>query len=507
MSRPPTPVQTRPAPGNRHGLRSIRRRRGVGLLVVLVIVASAFAVGYAMMRSQSTMLLISRNGNRIQDARQAALSGLNDALRRMHHDALWTGADSTYAENVSTTDSFQITYATGDPALTASDPDWSDYPYRVTVTSRGFAMDPSNPAVTSIYEVQAVVRLVPRALSDPLQDWDTMQQYTTYQWANNTFDVNVPARFEGTTRLNGGLTLGDDYAWSDTIRDRYHQDLAAMNAAAVADDRPFNGPVYLPFSETDAEHLNTLTNLLGVSATDTASATPPVWPVIAQTTTYQLYPSGKTYDIELLPGTLTNTTVEPDPQTNPLGLNYSTSMLTISDNVTVTGSLLVDDRVFFVGGPMTVQSVAMPPLDGETEPVHLPPMACEDFTLSSVSVDGTVNGTVLTVDELKSSMPTSGVDLSLTGHLIVGRVNIGPRSTWLYASTAWDGIYADFLAQEATGTPYLPVYMSATTNITIQPDAGATREHFQDFAQPIYKVKSGDDGLIWDVVRMTESPL
>ena len=36
--------------------------------------------------------------------------------------------------------------------------------------------------------------------------------------------------------------------------------------------------------------------------------------------------------------------------------------------------------------------------------------------------------------------------------------------------------------------------------ITITEDAGATREHFQDPVDPIYAVKSGDDGLVWDVV-------
>lgn len=487
-----------------------RARRGVGLLVVMMVVASAFALGYAMMRSQSTMLLISRNEVRSGNARQAAVSGLNDAIWRMHQSSEWTGADSVYVETLSDTDSFQVTYATGDPRLESGDADYAMWPYRVTITSRGISMDKSSPGVTSVYEVQAVVQLVPRALGPAPTDWDTMLGYTLYQRGDDDIDINVPARIGGPVRLNGRLTLGEQYNWSDTIRDRYFDDLSAMEGAAVADYRPFEGPVELPFSETDTEHLDLLATHLGVTAVDTPAAADPGWSGLVETSSYRLYPGGKSYAIPVLGTSLGNETIGADVTTNPLGIHFSSSNVTINDNVVIEGTLLVEADLDLRGTGIVASAVSAPALDGETKPVRLPPIACDDLDVGNTDVSAQFSGTVIAWRSSLIRWGESDVQFDLAGRLITDEIAVQSRWDWPLFSSQWNTVYSNFVAQEAGGNPYLPSYMGSAYSydpsplITISPDSGVTREHFQDPDDPIYAVKAGDDGLVWDVVWMAD---
>ncbi|HPP53384.1 MAG TPA: hypothetical protein PK777_10565, partial [Thermoguttaceae bacterium] len=94
---------------------------GVAVVMVLMVLAMTLAVCYAMLRTQSTTLLIQENEQLQNLARQAAMSGLRAALQRMH-SADWSGGSSSFQETISSNQSFQVSYTPGDSLLTAADP-------------------------------------------------------------------------------------------------------------------------------------------------------------------------------------------------------------------------------------------------------------------------------------------------------------------------------------------------------------------------------------------------
>jgi len=58
------------------------RRRGMALLMVLLLLSLTLGLSYAAMRSQATVSMIQRNSDRRASARQDAITGLSVALKR-----------------------------------------------------------------------------------------------------------------------------------------------------------------------------------------------------------------------------------------------------------------------------------------------------------------------------------------------------------------------------------------------------------------------------------------
>ena len=59
----------------------------------------------------------------------------------------WGGVGSTLSGSLSPYEQYTVTYTTGDATLTSASPDWSDFPYRVTLDSIGKAADPADAPV------------------------------------------------------------------------------------------------------------------------------------------------------------------------------------------------------------------------------------------------------------------------------------------------------------------------------------------------------------------------
>jgi len=183
---------------------------------VLGLISMTLALSYAMVRSQMTSVAIQGNHSRRTDARHAAITGMTIALRKMH-DADWAGVDSVLTGQLNEHDSYQVTHTTGDASLDEDDPDYAEFPYRVTLVSTGYATDPANPSIQASHQVRTVVQLVRRKFSDEPSNWTQLQQrdadtpYTVYQWADRPVYVNVPVRTEGAMYLQGELKLCDDY--------------------------------------------------------------------------------------------------------------------------------------------------------------------------------------------------------------------------------------------------------------------------------------------------------
>src|SRR5262245_25398003 len=94
-------------------------RRGASIALVLSIIAITLATSYVIMRSEFATQRVQQNGNRRVLARQAAMIGLSAGMRKMEESG-WAGVGTTVAGNVSSQESYAVTYTAGDPLLTSS---------------------------------------------------------------------------------------------------------------------------------------------------------------------------------------------------------------------------------------------------------------------------------------------------------------------------------------------------------------------------------------------------
>lgn len=139
------------------------------------------------------------------------LIGLSVGIKRMG-DGTWTGVGTTFTGQLSSTDSYAVTYKAGDASLTTSSPNYNMNAYRVTVVSTGISQDPSQATVTSSYQAQAVLQLVPRALASGPTNWSTMLGYTLFQNGTGQLSIDPPSQINGPVWLQGVVTLGGDYS-------------------------------------------------------------------------------------------------------------------------------------------------------------------------------------------------------------------------------------------------------------------------------------------------------
>src|SRR6186713_2902167 len=119
-------------------------RRGIALVLVLALLALTLGFSYALLRTHTTDHELERNQSRKNDARSAAQAGVAVALRKLY-DGTWAGADTTFTGDLTADklQGFTVTYITGDSDLTASSADWSEYPFRITILSKGYSIDPT----------------------------------------------------------------------------------------------------------------------------------------------------------------------------------------------------------------------------------------------------------------------------------------------------------------------------------------------------------------------------
>jgi len=497
----------------------VSRRRAVATLIVLLLISITFALSYSVMRSQGTAIQIEHNANLGTAARQAAVTGLTAALKKMH-TADWAGVDSPLTGSLGGYQGYNVTFTAGDPALTAGHPDYADFPYRVTLLSTGFAADPADPQRISTHRVRAVVRLVPRVLADEPSDWATMQQYTVYQSKTDPFEIDIPCRLEGPVRVQGRLKVGRHYPNDFGAWRRYLRDLNYMRLDGLPDYRPFTGPVSLPFSGQDGDDLWALDGYLGATPLDTpVDEAARDWTKPTSLADYQIYDGGPVYKIPAVNSTLQNTTLEPDPLTNPLGLYYCDSSITISDNVTIRGSLFCKNDIAVDGVNVHFEPVELPPLHGSDAPVRLPVATCQNFTVRPTA-GGSLTGLLAVFDQFLIEKSPETVKFVVTGRLIARKFFIKERQPW--ETLNWEAYFAEYKHQLAWWpgvVPYFPVWMidygrHPEPLLTVSPDPAPVNYHWKNPYDPIYVphpddvtgLDPGSPGLRWDVIQWTDNP-
>jgi hypothetical protein len=496
-----------------------RSRRGVAVVLVLGVLGVTLAVFYAMMRTQTTSVSIQENVNRKDDARQAAQAGVTAGMRRLH-DADWAdagGVDLTLEGDLGEGMSYRVRYATGDDSLTPDSPDYAEYPYRVTITSTGYAADPNNPDVRAERQVEAVVQLVRRALQEAPADWDIVQQHTVYQWADRESKIEYPVRIEGPIRFSGRVAVSEHKLSLSSKFLRYLKDLEKMRRDGRGDHRPFRDTVYLPRSRQRLETLSLLEDdqSLNLTVLDSEIGISAPVPHPGSPALYRLYPGGKEYEIPSIRSkygaTLSGVTLEGNIQENPLGIFFADASISLHDGTTIRGVVIsaAGADLDVTGSNVVLTGLDLPPLYGQAEDLRMQlpsAIAGEEFHIASTA-SATIAGLVMAWDEFKA--------LSLDeNHLfhITGRV--AAKEAKIEGGVGWDGqlsLLDELVATLGSLILYLPPYLQKEWDLvyeqkpTIRPDPDV-HYHWHDWTQPLYAVHPDDAGLLWDLVRWSEQP-
>jgi hypothetical protein len=593
----------------RHNQKS---RRGIAIIVVLMMISVTMAVSYAILRLQSTSTHVQQNADRRGSARNAAMVGLAAGIRAMHISS-WSGVGTSLTGTVSSTDSYSVAFTAGDDSLTIASPNYADWHFRVTVVSTGTSANPGNSQLSSIHKMKAVLQLVPRQLNSEPTNWSQVKQYTVYQTNTGPFQIDVPARVEGAVRLQGAVKIDTEYLWSSNARNRYFSDLSSMrsarneiqtitvtnatggsyrlsyngvtsssiayNAAASTvrstlgalssiggtanvtvagnsggpytvtfvndlaaqdvpqitvyssslsgstpsvstelatqgapgyiDCRPLNGPLYLPWSSTNSTN-QTLITSLGISTNNISVSQSMNLPFPSSLPTYRIYTGGPTYNVPQVGSSLSNTTLAPDPTTNPLGIYFSSGNVTLGSNVTIQGTLVSQSGISISGAGVNFTPLDLRPLTNSSTPVRLPAAAVQQNLYVGNSVSATINGFVLVGQQFQIDRGQQSTTFGLTGRLITNEFLIRRRSEWDFSNLVWGLYYTLFSNQlsNINAIPFFPVYAvlggcNPIPTLTIKADPSSLVEHWQDLSQPIYVKHSEDPGLRWDVIRVT----
>ena len=203
-----------------------RSRRGVSVIFVLALVSMTLALSYAMLRTQATIEQTERYSNHRATARQAAMTGMSVALRSIGEPA-WGGVDVDLSGSLGDGSTYSVSFETGDASLAISDPDYAEYPYRLTITSTGIVVDPANPQIQATHQVRSVVQLVRRKLSNVPSNWSAIQPYTVYQWGTGSgreVDIDSPFHADGAVYFQNRINYlaayphdGDDQPFDGSI--------------------------------------------------------------------------------------------------------------------------------------------------------------------------------------------------------------------------------------------------------------------------------------------------
>ncbi len=205
-------------------------RQGFAVVIVLALLTVTLALSYSMMRVQATTNEIQRNMSRQADARQAAISGISAGVREMYKSD-WEGIDSTLSMNLGNNHSYSVRYETGDPWQAEADPDYGEYPYRVTVISTGYALDSVNSAINSKYTIRAVVQLVRRKLQASPSAWTAAAGHTLYSFGTGENTLEAPWQVHGQALINGELHLCEDWQMTNRPFCGYIDEIAIYDRA------------------------------------------------------------------------------------------------------------------------------------------------------------------------------------------------------------------------------------------------------------------------------------
>ncbi len=493
-------------------LRDARsQRQGFILLIVILTIISAMALTYVVASTSRLNMRKVRNAQLHKSAIAATETGLSVGLANMC-SSNWGGIGSRVTGTCSINQAFEVTYEHGDPTLDPASPEWTNYPYRVTIRAVGKAWHPEEPEYPAIQKRSWVVQLVPRAVAAEPSDWSRILDYTFFQTVVATSSVEIPVRIVGKCRFQHTLNLAAKYPTSNP-RQRYMSDLYDMISAGYGDWRPFTGPIYFPVSSQPLDTIDLLVNRLRASITGAWANLPASDLTFPQEpTSYCLYPGGKSYSIPRLGSTLENTTLSPDPESNPCGIVYAPGNITIRSNVTIRGSLFCNGDVRIEGTNIVIGGQPIWGIEANVS-AELPVIVCKNLNFKAGSACQ-IDGMVGLFGELQAPKTPTLTNVRITGRVFATAIKIDSLSPW--ESFDWDKALAQFIKEKDSLTGenrYFPLWLrqyglDVTPRLVIQPPQENRYFHWKRSTDPVYVPADSDTtsidskpGLRWEVIR------
>jgi Tfp pilus assembly protein PilX len=501
---------------------STRRRRGMALILILGMLAITIAVSYSLLRSQVQTTLLQTNTQTNNLARQAAETGLNYAIRKLTTDS-WGGVGTTLTGNVDSQSSYSVSYAAGDASLLSGDPNYSELPFRVTITSTGTALNSGDNTLPTTYTMSAVLQLVRRGLNTSATPslWSAMNGFTCVQWNSSstvwTVNVDAPVQFQGPTCFLGKmqfqkLSLDPTDDNSDSRKD-YIKDLKKKFTDTGVDYRHFTDDVSLGNGRQDADTKGDI-EWLGVSVNFVPTIGSDPVSYANAPSTYKLYAGGPAYTVPNLVGTYGSTptgqTIVASTTANPLGIYKAGGTVNFKTGTKFTGVLFSDgssDEVRLDGTGVEINGLNLPALSNSSTVYQLPASMIRNNLVVKNNSVSLVRGLVINWENFVVDSGGQNTAFNLQGRLFAEDLDIAARTEWTAVSNLnWTLQRTLFRAQTAIGTKYYPDWMDASVfnlqappKIKFQPPSSITY-HWPDWSQPIYTKATGDAYLRWNIV-------
>ena len=304
---------------------------------------------------------------------------------------------------------------------------------------------------------------------------------------------------------------------SASPRAKYLRDITRLFAYDGTDYRPLTGPITAPYSKTTSNERSLVTDELQTTWNDVAvsGAAPVSHPGVVAT--YRLYPGGKSYSIPTLDATLRDKTLGPDPATNPLGVFYRLGNLDVRENVTITGSVIVNATdstpdIEIYGTNVRFNSVALPKLDGSTVVTQLPVAIVKDDLRIYDGASGEIQGLAVAWGELGFQSGSQDTAFTITGRAISNEFYSDARSEW--SSPNWQERLRLFLTDLAGSNPILffPKWLESNRGLhpapklIVRPPQSGETFHWHDWTQPVFVAHPSDGGLRWELLDLRELP-
>jgi len=510
----------------------------MAIVIVLALLALTLGFSYALLRAHTSDNELERNQARKGDARTAAQAGMSVALRKLY-DGSWGGADTNFAGDL-TTDKmlgFTVTYTTGDSSLTSASADWNEYPFRLTIDSKGYSIDPTTAASRSEYTIRTVVQLIRRKLNTN-QATVGMETVSVGQSSSSNARIHYPVRLNGFVYIQGEIEFSRSYpqSWRGTEYMTFFDDVYDMYHDFGWDYRPFSGVLLTPSTRqpNTGDVVNVLDAQLHVSRVNIPTSSAPLVPAATSVSGYQLYAKGKTYPAQAISATLDTADVVPnaeyvvtagtyaaDMQTNPLGIyKCSVGSVGLTSNTSLQGWLLAcgqgsSSDIHVSGSNITIQAPTLPAVTGDSTNYRLPTLMASDDVRVYDGTNRNITGWVVAGDQFQLEPGAASTTLTVTGGVFCGTLYLDERTGWTQSLASWQSAYTTWnntilkLGQNIYFPGWLNNNRSAwgiylTPRLIFNATPNGVKNHVPDLSQPIYIADPSDGGLQWDVVSWKE---
>jgi len=344
-------------------------RRGVALMVVMVAISVSLVLTYSFLKTQTTVMQISRNTARRDLALQAAQTGAAVALSVMQTPE-WEGVETQLSRVVHSdllgTASYVVEFRppTGDGRQALPD----DAALRVLLRSTGTWQSAENDAELVQQHVEVVVKLKPRlngrtihpgdsaAVSDLAAnpgDYDEIQDGALFA---EKLKLDPGACIDGPIRVGEKLRFYPDSEQTRPVRNEFLESIgnrfvtsqAKGQELEIRHPHPLAGEV--TFFRSPSSSVERDLERLGLGDSWTEARPRPVYPKIdySRWRTYRLYEGGFEYAAVKVGWRLQKKTLRPSPD-NPLGIFFRDGSVQLDDDVTIQGTLVAKGRVRFRG--------------------------------------------------------------------------------------------------------------------------------------------------------------